>query len=354
MKSPSLEAAIRDDEAQLVRLEREKALLGASFDSYKTVSLSLTKFRLSGLKQLRELTLKLAQAENKLAQAQDMEKNKRSQAALKLGELGLPTAIEPLIATLQDEYPEVRNNVIQALGNLHWQPTNISEQLLYLIVQNKLEYAAKLDGPVTETLAEFLADPSYKHFRLEIVKTLAKTGDAGMVRPLIKIIDDKTNLSIVRVAAIEAIGKTGCSENLEARDTLAKELGTPDQIVSAIALGRLGDKRAAKTLLEKLSLNENAIKKELQADNIIFDDLAEATQILLKVSAKDIDSEDLERLAKLQDIRVTETEYYEELDLTADEYRTITNSRDYTILSLDLSSIRELAQRELKERKGKK
>jgi HEAT repeat protein len=236
-------------------------------------------------------------------------------------------------------------------------PKNISRKLLRLIAQDRLDEAAQLDGPVITTLIKHLKKPSYLDVHLGIVKTLAKTGDKSIVKPLITIIEDENNLSSLRIAAIEALSMTNLSENPEAKDSIAQQLSSSNTLISAVALtalGQLGDTRAVKPLIAKLKSNENIESLNIKDETIHV--LVDTTQRLLELSATALDFEDLERLAHLQDLKrrvrqfIVTDEWEDE-----DEYgrHTVSNGYwDYKILStVDLSPIRELAQQELMKRK---
>jgi len=100
-------------EAEIDRFERRNPLLGAlgSADGIITITGG-------GSSKLSAALQPLTNLKQRLAQAQEGEKYVRAQAALKLGELGHPVAIEPLITALKDKHPLVRSNAARALGNI--------------------------------------------------------------------------------------------------------------------------------------------------------------------------------------------------------------------------------------------
>lgn len=68
-----------------------------------------------------EVTNKIKERDNleeQLAKARAKEEQSRAQAALKLGELGDPQAVDALIVALKGEYTLVRRNVAEALGRI--------------------------------------------------------------------------------------------------------------------------------------------------------------------------------------------------------------------------------------------
>jgi HEAT repeat protein len=267
------------------------------------------------------------------------------------------TAAGEVIDTLSDESSETRKAAADYLEKeLHWKPKNISQELLFLIAQEKLDEAARLDGPVIATLTKFLSNPSYEGIRLDIVKTLARIGDKRIIQPLITIIRDKTNSPVVTEAAIKAVGMIGSSKNPKVNDVIAQELETYHRIVSAIALGKLGDKRAAPTLIAELKKNENV--EDGHADDKTLLDLVDATQSLLNLGAITLDLEDLDRLAHLEDLKKIRSKYITtKEDQDEDEYGRYTVRDGYwnkTVVStVDMSSIRGLAQQEVTRRNKK-
>lgn len=385
-----LQAEIAKLEAEMVDYERQQAAEKAAHKIGWEFTGFVTKSRLTGLRELYSCKKRLAQLEKKHADAQEKEKDVRSQAALKLGELGNPIAVRPLITALTDEYPIVRSNAIKALENLQWEPKNISEQLLYIIAQGKLEDAVKLDDSVAAILMEFIAESSYMGIRPEIIRILAKIDDKRIVKPLMAIITDGKNsftvleaaikligapnfsknldgnditvvtqslisiikegknLPAVRAAAIKAAGNIGFSKNQEGNDVIAQELKTSNQEIAAIALGRLGDKRAAGILAANLEL-----KEKFEEGYKTVTDLVNATESLLTLSAKALDLKDLEKLAQLDDLKEVETKYEWKMNSGADDPYANTHREEETttIFTKDLSQIRELARQELDRRK---
>lgn len=145
----------------------------------------------------------------------------RDEAAMALGRLGDAQAVEPLIATLKDEYWQVRFSAAKALGLIG-------------------------DARAVEMLIVTLGDTNYTT-RWVAARSLGQIGDAQAVEPLITTLEDAA--VEVHDAAREALVEIGAP----AVGPLIAALKGGAEIVrqlAAWALGDIGDPRAIPALID--------------------------------------------------------------------------------------------------------
>lgn len=171
-------------------------------------------------------------------------KEKRWEAAIVLGRLGVKSAVDPLITALEENDDVLRFNAIYSLGQL---------KALSAI----------------EPLFSILTSP-YEAISLRECAGWAigqtKTKDA--IEKLITLLQDEQEDFQLRASIAETLGEIG---NTNALTTLIKALKDDFdlvQIKAAIALGRLGDKRAVEPLIETLFNNKIAWLPSYAAESL--------------------------------------------------------------------------------------
>ncbi|MBE3090658.1 MAG: HEAT repeat domain-containing protein, partial [Actinobacteria bacterium] len=168
-------------------------------------------------------------------------------AAVALGKIGDKQAVKPLIATFKDEDREVRREASIALGKIG-------------------------DSRAVKTLIAALKD--YRDVRCAAAEALGKIRDSQAVKPLIAVLEDENR--DVRREAAGALDKLGWKPDMSEEGAfywIAKtgywekcvKIGAPavkpliaalkdknDYVrrEAAIALGKIGDKRAVKPLMD--------------------------------------------------------------------------------------------------------
>jgi hypothetical protein len=137
---------------------------------------------------------------------QDENAEVRWVAALALGSLGSPDAINPLVIALKDPDRYVRYGAAQALQTLKWIPRNDTERVYYSIAFQDWERVALIGAGATGPLIEILSDPNATT-RAEVVVVLGEIGDTHSKKACERVLGDPS--SIVRWKAILAAKKCG-------------------------------------------------------------------------------------------------------------------------------------------------
>ncbi len=188
-----------------------------------------------------------------------------SSAAQALGKLGDKRAVRLLITRLSDSSSGVRSNAAQALGELGDKRAieplinRLSDSDLN-IRSNAAQALEKLDTTKEQMVAGYVEalDSPDLFVRRDATEALGKLGNKRAIETLINKLSDSS--SGVSSNAAEALGRLG---NKRAVEPLIKALGDPDSYVrrdAAEALGRLGNKRAVEPLITRLSDSNSNIR----------------------------------------------------------------------------------------------
>jgi hypothetical protein len=127
-------------------------------------------------------------------------------AALALGSLGSPEAINPLVRALKDPDRYVRYGAAQALQSLAWVPQTDTERAYYAIAFQDWKHVVQIGPGATGPLIETLRDRNAST-RSEIVEVLGEIGDTPSQRACELVLKDPS--STVRWKAILAAQKCG-------------------------------------------------------------------------------------------------------------------------------------------------
>jgi hypothetical protein len=127
-------------------------------------------------------------------------------AALALGSLGSPEAINPLVRALKDPDRYVRYGAGQALQSLAWVPQTDAERAYYAIAFQDWKHVVQIGAGATAPLIETLRDQNAST-RAEIVEVLGEIGDTPSQRACELVLKDPS--STVRWKAILAAQKCG-------------------------------------------------------------------------------------------------------------------------------------------------
>ncbi|TET35657.1 MAG: HEAT repeat domain-containing protein [Planctomycetota bacterium] len=158
----------------------------------------------------------------------------RKTAAYTLGEIGDPAALKYLVKLLKNESdPIMRMYVSEALGKIG-------------------------DDRAGEPLLEVFKNESDYRPRDEAGRALSEIGGSRIAKMLLEMLVEETNPE-KRRSIINVLGKTGEECAVESLIALLKKPipKSFDRNAAALALGRMGDKRAVKPLLELLGKVEN-------------------------------------------------------------------------------------------------
>ena len=128
-------------------------------------------------------------------------------AAEALGEIGDTLAINPLINVLRNNNSYVQESAAEALDKLGWKPKDDIEKAIYFIAKKRWDECVELDKPAVEPLIVTLKENKHRAIRKKSAEALGKIGDTRAIKPLINALMDKQ--SDVQRFAAEALGKIG-------------------------------------------------------------------------------------------------------------------------------------------------
>jgi hypothetical protein len=150
----------------------------------------------------------------------------RQDAAKKLGEIGDPWVIEPLMEALKDVDPLVRSEAGRVLIRVIENTREVEPLIKALKVRN---------SPFLEKTLE----------------ALGKTGDVRAIGPLNKVLEEEDERRHIREKAVEALGEIGSP----AIESLIMALGDTYWQVrekTVVSLGNIGDPRVVEPLIHEL------------------------------------------------------------------------------------------------------
>ncbi len=111
----------------------------------------------------------------------------RQSAAMALGMIGDPRAVEPLLAALLKE--DVRETAAEALERIGWKPGEDEDAAAYWLAKGDWEKCTANGASAVKALAAALLD-SQPANRLRAVKAIVQVGGAPTVKPLITALKD--------------------------------------------------------------------------------------------------------------------------------------------------------------------
>jgi HEAT repeat protein len=189
----------------------------------------------------------------------------RANAVEALTKIGDPQAVEPLIAALNDPHSHVRSKALEAMDVFH-------------------------DSRAVDALVGLLTNPDART-RREAVKILGHLGDGRAIKPLLDAL--KSGDEEVRCDVVEALG------NLKVAQAVRPLIGilnngeerTSTKICAVIALGEIGDPRAANAIIAMIKGWDMSVKTRAidalfaldpLADEVIIKELHKNRGLLLK------------------------------------------------------------------------
>jgi HEAT repeat protein len=197
---------------------------------------------------------------SKLIEAlEDKERDKRSQAAARLGELGAKEAIPALIARLRDDDYRVREDAARALGKL--KATGAVLGLLEAIRQSRpgpfggggqsffIDALNQIGVMAVPVLVDALSDEDPR-MRLTIVDLLGEIGETDAVTALASALRDPEWR--VRWRAADALGKLGDPAAVPDLLAMLADDSKDVRVSAAWALGRIGHDSAIEGLAKLL------------------------------------------------------------------------------------------------------
>ena len=171
----------------------------------------------------------------------------RQSAVAVLERIGRP-AVDPLTTALMSDDANTRLRVAEVLVKMGWEPETDRERAWLTVIQQRWHAAVIVGEEAVEPLLAILAD-SDRDIRQAVVEALGQIGDPRAVAPLLAILAD--NDRDIRQAVVEALGNIGDERAVQ---PLIAALGDEDRDVryrAARALGNIGDERAVQPLDRK-------------------------------------------------------------------------------------------------------
>jgi HEAT repeat protein len=246
------------------------------------------------------------------------------------------SAVEPLIAVLEDSNPNVRAGAARALGKIG--DSRALGSLIFRLrndpdveVRKSVVWALHMgETRSVHPLIEALRDED-EWVRFGAVIVLAKIGEPA-VMPLINAMHD--NMPLVRANAAETLGRIA---DRRAAEPLANALNDADEEVwqqAAVALGRMRDARAVKYLVNIVQSPESALRtKAIKALGQIRD--VRAVDPLIDVVYQEEDRWmrlfAIESLGRIGDIRAIEVM----VDAAYDESRDVRTKAIVTLSEIE-------------------
>lgn len=123
-------------------------------------------------------------------------------SARKLGMLGNPKAIEPLIQKLYNPHTQVRIAVALALNNLGWLPRNDNERISLIIAQQRWSDLDQFGKKIIDPLSAIL-DNENEDIKFQVISTLCKINDERIIDILSKVVQDRSKK--VKLLALQGL-----------------------------------------------------------------------------------------------------------------------------------------------------
>jgi HEAT repeat protein len=196
---------------------------------------------------------------------QDKDPQVRWHAANGLGILHDKRSLKPLIACLQDPDPDVRHVAARGLGRLK------DLEALDSLIAALSDKADAVACAAAESLGRFGGQRAVEpllgclerpQLGLVCAEALGRLRDRRALQPLLRCLrhaDQQT-----RLAAIEALGELGDPQAAEPIHALSRNSDESEYVrrTAVLALGKLGDKRAIKTLVPYVSDGEAHLRDQ--------------------------------------------------------------------------------------------
>lgn len=260
----------------------------------------------------------------------------QSDAAAALREIGAP-AVVPLIAMLSNSDPKMRKKTAELLGSIR--DARAVEPLIArlkdrdTIVQSQAVCALELIGDerAVDPLIHFLETTTDRRY---VVQALGTLKDARALSPLMLVLANERD-NFCRAAARDALQKIdpGWARSQLARSLVPSFIKRMEDIDIEV-LGMIGDPSAIRPLV-KFSIRKKDARYQSDLKILIYKSLEK----ILRESASDIEAEELQTLAILENIQSLEREFLDYGDPGSD-----------VKIIIDSSVINALARQELARR----
>ena len=174
-----------------------------------------------------------------------------------LGRIGDRSAVEPLIALLNEASDPVRKAAADTLDLLGWSPEHDEVGAAYWAAKGRWDRCVEVGAPAADVLIGALRHHD-SVVRQLAARGLGEIGDARAVEPLIGALKGREDL---RAAAAEALGQIDDARAVEPLVDSLKDAGSSVRAAAARALGRLGEPRAVDRLIGCLKDHESIVRQ---------------------------------------------------------------------------------------------
>jgi HEAT repeat protein len=156
----------------------------------------------------------------------------------------------------------VCQSAVLILNNLGWQPDEGAAGTVYCVIHKQWDRCVQIGASAVEPLIAAIEDQD-QNTRRAAATALGQIGDRRAVKPLAAVLKDKSNSDDVRQAAIQALGQIGDAHAVKPLIAALKHGGNDDNVrrAAAEALGQIGDASAVKSLGIALKYKSLEVRK---------------------------------------------------------------------------------------------
>lgn len=182
----------------------------------------------------------------------------RNAALRLLGDIGDDKAIDAIIPLLKDKNSLVRLNANSALSRLGYKPTSDKERVIYYMAQQYYQPLVEIGKPGVKFLIPYLKDEDSRvcAFTVEVLGTI---GDKKATEPILAYV--KNNNDNVRESVVRALGKLNDQRAVKPLLESLNDTYWPVRKNAAIALGNLNDMQAISALFNLLKDEQSDVRK---------------------------------------------------------------------------------------------
>jgi HEAT repeat protein len=167
-----------------------------------------------------------------------------------LGRIEDKRAVKLLIQALKDEKLSVRQDVVRILDRLAWTPEDVLERAYYILAKQGWLISKEMHESALPGLLQIFSSDCPLSIRILAAINLGAIGDKRAVEPLIQALKDK-DIGI-RGYAAAALGKIGDKRAVEPLIQALQDEKIDFRKTAAEALGKIGDVRAVEPLIQAL------------------------------------------------------------------------------------------------------
>ena len=167
-------------------------------------------------------------------------------------------AVAALVRALRDSDRELRWRAAKALAAAGWKPASDEQSVWRAVANGEFIKAADFGTTAVEPLIAELDDPHSPN-RRDVILSLGQIGDARALRPLLAAVSDPD--PNIRVAAVDALSGVDDPHVVAGLINALKDPSKYVRAVAAAALGKAGDATAVEPLLAVVADEDWAVRK---------------------------------------------------------------------------------------------